>query len=195
MMLDRGLRLVRQLKSSIAADYASIRHYRAKYHGEYIPARRLPVDLVQKIGLQLMASVRLMQSLNAAQVPLLPQVVSRLIRHAYGADIHWRAAIEPGVCVVHGTGLVVSHAARVAPGCILFQHVTLGEGIHPETREVGAPRLGTDVHVGPGATLIGPIEIGDRTKIMANAVVTRSVPPDSLVRPAEAEVIPRGSKT
>jgi serine O-acetyltransferase len=142
----------------------------------------------------MMASVRLMQSLEAAQIPLLPQVVSRLIRHFYGAEIHWRAAIAPGVSLIHGTGLVVSHSAHVAPGCILFQHVTLGEGIHPETRQVGAPRLGLDVHVGPGATLIGPIEIGDRTKIMAGAVVTRSVPPDSLVRPAEAVVTRRDPK-
>jgi len=194
-MFERGLCLYRQLKSSVVADYDSIRRYRAKYHGEEIPAQRLPLDLVQKIGLQLMASVRLMQSLDALEIPLLPQIVSRLIRHAYGAEIHWRAAIAPGVCVVHGTGLVVSHAARVAPGCILFQHVTLGEGIHPETRQVGAPSLGVDVHVGPGATLIGPIEIGDRTKIMANAVVTRSVPADSLVRPAEAVVTRREPRT
>ena len=187
-MLARRLSFYRQLKSSIVADYDSIRRYRAKYHGEHIPARRLPLDLVRKIGLQMMASVRLMQTLEAARVPLLPQVVSRLIRHVYGAEIHWRAGISPGVLVIHGTGLVVSHAARIAPGCILFQHVTLGEGIHPETRKVGAPSLGIDVHVGPGATLLGPIEIGDRTKIMAGAVVTRSVPADSLVRPAEAVI-------
>jgi len=194
-MLGRGLHLYRRLRSSIAADYASIRHYRAKYHGEEIPSRQLPLDLVRKVGFQMMASVRLMQALDALEIPLLPQVVSRLIRHAYGAEIHWRARIAPGVCVVHGTGLVVSHAASVAPGCILFQHVTLGEGIHPETRAVGAPSLGSNVHVGPGATLIGPIQIGDRTKIMANAVVTRSVPPDSLVRPAEPVVSRREPRT
>ena len=194
-MLGRGLSFIRQFTSSVVADYDSIRRYQAKYHGERIPAHRLPVDLARKIGLQMLASVRLMQSLDAAGVPLLPQVLSRLIRHVYGAEIHWRAAISPGVSLVHGTGLVVSHSARVAPGCILFQHVTLGEGIHPETREVGAPSLGADVHVGPGATLIGPIEIGERSKIMAGAVVTRSVPPNSLVRPAEALVSARQSRS
>lgn len=181
----------REIAAAIVADYASVRHYRAKYHGEQIPAHRLPVDLARKIGLQMMAAVRLMQGLDGAGIPLLPQVLSRLIRHVYGAEIHWRAAISPGVSLVHGTGLVVGHGARVSPGCILFQHVTLGEGVHPDTRQVGYPSLGLDVHVGPGATLIGPIEIGDRSKIMAGAVVTRSVPPDSLVRPAEPLVIPR----
>jgi serine acetyltransferase len=40
--------------------------------------------------------------------------------------------------------------------------------------------------------LIGPITVGDGTKIMAGAVLTRSVPPNSLVKPAEAEVTVRG---
>ena len=194
-MLERSLGFYRKFVGAVIADYDSVRHYQAKYHGQNIPAYRLPFDLARKIGLQMMASVRLMQSLDSAKVPLLPQVLSRLIRHVYGAEIHWRAEISPGVSLIHGTGLVVSHAARVGPGCILFQNVTLGEGLHPETRKVGAPSLGLDVHVGPGATLIGPIEIGDRTKIMAGAVVTRSVPADSLVRPAEPVVTPRKSPT
>ena len=61
----------------------------------------------------------------------------------------------------------------VGEGCILFHNVTLGEGVDPETRETGAPTLGRDVHVGPGATLLGPIHVGDGTKIMAGAVLTR----------------------
>jgi serine acetyltransferase len=51
--------------------------------------------------------------------------------------------------------------------------------------------LGRDVHVGPGATLLGPIHVGDRTKIMAGAVLTKSVPPDSLVKPADSIVTTR----
>jgi serine O-acetyltransferase len=123
----------------------------------------------------------------------LPQVTSRLIRHAYGAEVHWKSRIEPGVSIVHGCGLVISHAATIGEGCLLFQNVTLGESVDPKTRQVGAPTLGRDVHIGPGATLLGPISIGDRSKIMAGAVVTCSVPPDSLVRPAEATITKRRS--
>ena len=73
-----------------------------------------------------------------------------------------------------GNGIVLSHAARVDSGCILFHNVTLGEGIDPETREVGAPHLEEDVHVGPGATLLGPITVGAGTKIQAGAVLTQT---------------------
>jgi serine O-acetyltransferase len=189
-MLEQ-LQAAKQLVRSVVADYDSTRRYRGKYHNEQIPMKRLPVDLVRKVGLQMLASIRLMQSLDAARVPLLPQIVSRLIRHAYGAEIHWKAAIEPGVSIVHGVGLVISHRARVEPGCILFQNVTLGEGIDPVTRISGAPHLARDVHVGPGATLIGPIHIGEGTKIMAGSVVTRSVPAGSIVRPADVTIAAR----
>jgi serine acetyltransferase len=182
---------LRALATSVVADYNSTRRYRAKYHNDQISLYRLPVDLVRKIGLQTLAWVRVMQSADAAGVPLVPQVVSRFIRHAYGAEIHWKAELAPGISIVHGTGVVVGHRVRVAPGCILFQHCTLGEGIDPVTREIGSPTLGEDVHVGPGATLLGPIHVGARTKVMAGAVLTKSVPPDSLVRPAESIVTVR----
>jgi serine acetyltransferase len=54
-------------------------------------------------------------------------------------------------------------------------------GMHPDTRQQGAPTLQARVHVAPGATLLGPITIGEGSKIMPNVVVTRDVPPGSVV--------------
>ncbi len=173
---------------AVRADYASVRRYRERYHGEGSAPGRLATDLVRKVGFQMLAWVRLMQALHHRRVPLAPMLVSRLIRHLYGAEIHWAARIEPGVSIVHGTGLVVSHAARVEPGCILFQGVTLGENIDPETGVVGAPHLERDVHVGPNAVLLGPIVVGARTKVAACALLMQSVPEASRVLPAPAQV-------
>lgn len=178
--------------SSVRADFGSMQRYRAKYHNEVVPLSRLPADLVKKIGLQMMVATRTMRLLEELHVPLGGQIASRVIRHLYGAEIHWKTQVADGVSIVHGTGLVLSHRAKVGPGCILFQNVTLGEGRDPETGESGAPTLGRDVHIGPGATLLGPITVGDGTKIMAGAVLTHSVPPNSLVRPVEAQVSVRG---
>jgi serine O-acetyltransferase len=122
---------------------------------------------------------------------LAAKVVSRLLRFHYGSDIHWDAELEPGVMVVHGMGLAISHAAHVGPGCILFQNVTLGMGIDPVTRKRGAPVLEANVQVGPGATLLGPITVGKGSKVMANAVVTQSIPPGSLVQSPEPRVVER----
>jgi serine acetyltransferase/GT2 family glycosyltransferase len=177
--------------AAVRADYDATRRHRLKYHGEEIPQSRLWLDLFRKMGFQMLAMYRLMRFFREARVPLAPQIVSRFIRHAYGAEIHWEARIAPGVSIVHGIGLVLSHAAVVGEGCILFQHVTLGENFDAATGRVGAPRLEADVHVGPGACLLGPITLGERTKVMAGAVLMCSVPADSLVRTPEAQVSTR----
>lgn len=179
---------------SVRADYATVQRYRAKYHGDHRPLIRMPADAITKIGFQMSLAMRTMKFLRDAKIPLLPQVASRLIRHAYGAEVHWNTTIKDGIAIVHGTGLVLSHRATVGEGCILFHNVTLGEGLDPDTGETGAPTLGKDVHVGPGATLLGPIHVGDGSKIMAGAVLTRSVPPGSLVRPADSVVSERASR-
>jgi len=181
----------REMLSAIRADHNSVRSNRLKYHDEVVSSARLPLDLIRRVGFQMLAWYRVMRFLYASGVPVLPMVIARLIRHLYGADIHWRATIEPGVSIVHGNGLVLSHAAHVGTGCILFQNVTLGENLDPQSGIVGAPRLGRQVHVGPVATLIVPIEVGDRSKVAAGAVLMRSVPSGSLVAPPEATVTSR----
>jgi serine O-acetyltransferase len=180
----------RQLRRAVRADHTGMREIRERYptEGSSMQTRGLVGDAVQKIGFQMLIAVRVMRFAKDAHIPFGPQIVSRLIRHLYGAEIHWDANIAEGVSLVHGSGLVISHAATVGPRCILFQGVTLGESIDPITREVGGPTLEADVHVGPGAVLLGPITIGAGTKIMANAVVDRSIPARSIVRSPGIEV-------
>ncbi|GAC1339172.1 MAG: hypothetical protein NVSMB23_07850 [Myxococcales bacterium] len=178
---------------ALAEDQAVMAGYESKYGHNSPSQRHLPADLVQKIGLQIMGGYRLMRALREAGAPLAARIVSRLMRHLHGVDLHWEAELEPGVMIVHGMGIAVSHAARVGRGCILFQNVTLGMGIDPVTRKSGAPTLGRDVHVGPGATLLGPITVGAGSKVMAGAILTQSVPPGSLVETPPPDVRPRVS--
>jgi serine O-acetyltransferase len=183
-----------QFVGAVRADYSSVQANRAKYHQEKISLARLPVDFVRKIGFQTLTVVRLMQLCRDLGVPVAPMVLSRALRHLYGAEIHWDARIAPGVSIVHGVGLVISHAATVGENCILFHNVTLGEGLDKETKKRGAPTLKARVHVGPGATLLGPIVVGEGSKIGAGAVLDHSVPPNSLVMPQAAKVVSRPAR-
>jgi serine O-acetyltransferase len=88
----------------------------------------------------------------------------------------------------------VSRAARVERGAILFQNVTLGMSLDPVTRMAGAPTVGADVHVGAGATIVGPVTLGARSKITANCFVRSSVPPDSIVEAPAPAVSARSSQ-
>ena len=135
-----------------------------------------------------MVAIRWMRLLRDLRVPLGAKITSRFIRHLYGSDIHWDAELAPGVLLVHGFGLAISHAARVGPGCILFQNVCLGMGVDAASRQTGAPTLEAGVHVGPGATLLGPITVGASSKLMAGVTVTTSVPPSSVVEAVVPQV-------
>jgi serine O-acetyltransferase len=184
-----------EFRTTVRADHEAMRSTRERYptEGTSMQSHGVLGDVVHNIGFQMLVAIRIMRLVRDAGIPFGAQLVSRLIRHVYGAEIHWNATLAPGVTIVHGNGLVVSHGSVVGPGCILFQHVTLGESIDPLSRRVGAPTLDDNVHVGPGAVLLGPIHVGGRTKIMANSVVDRSVPAGSVVRVAAPEVAPRGA--
>lgn len=185
---------VAHLVESVREDHALAHRNGVKYGGKPDRVEPLPGALVQKVGLQMMAAYRLMRLFSGAGIPLLPRVMSRVIRHAYGADIHWDAEFAPGVMVVHGMGMAVSYAARVGRGVVLSHNVTLGLGTHPETRESGGPTIEDDVVLGPGVTILGPITVGARSKIMPGCLVVRSVPPDSLVEAPIPAVTPRGAR-
>ena len=179
--------------SGVRADYSAIVRNADSADREWVSSPNLRRDLVKKVGLQMMAVYRLMRFAFDAGHPLVAQILSRCIRHLYGSDIHWEADLAPGVMLVHGMGLAISPLARVEPGVILYQHVTLGLGAHPVTRESGAPLIERDVQIGAGATIVGPIVIGARSRISAGCVIRDSVPPDSLVSMPEP-VVRRSSR-
>ncbi|MCC7053605.1 MAG: hypothetical protein IT355_10070 [Gemmatimonadaceae bacterium] len=176
------------LVRGVRADHAALLRGDERYGHRAGGGSSLVLDAVRRIGFQMMIAYRWMRFFRAIGLVPVAMVISRLIRHLYAAEIHWGADLAPGVAIVHGTALVLSREARVGSGCILFQSVTLGVSIDPVTREVGGPTLEDDVHVGPGAALLGPITIGRGTKIMANAVVMNSVPANSVVEIASATI-------
>jgi serine acetyltransferase/GT2 family glycosyltransferase len=188
----------RALTEGIREDHRIIRFYAEKYDerddadAETASALGVVGDAVKKIGFQLMIAYRVMRFFRQSGVGLAAQFMSRSIRHAFASDVHWDAELEPGVMVVHGFGLAVSYAARVRHGCILFQNVTLGFGPDADrAKPPGAPLLEKNVHVGIGATLFGPIVVGEATKIMAGCVLARSVPARSIVEAPVPHVSPR----
>ena len=156
------------------------------------PMRRsLLKDSVEKIGMQMAIGVRAMAFFRDARLPLLAKVVSRSMRHLYGADISWEARFDPGVMFIHGTGLAISRAAQIGSRCVLGHNVTLGSGRDAKTGEEGAPTIEENVRIGNNVTLFGPITIGAGSKILPGVVLSESVPKGSMVEPPPPIVSPR----
>ena len=77
-----------------------------------------------------------------------------------------------GLAIVHVGTIVVSPKVKIGANCRIHVCVNIGDAI--AKGQDGAPILGNNVYIGPGAKLFGPIEIGDNTAIGANAVVNAS---------------------
>ena len=110
-----------------------------------------------------------------------------------GFDFHPHCDIGGGLLLMHPTGASISGRA----GRDLTLSPLGGLGMTPDPRDVGAgpghPLVGDGVIIGPHAGALGPVLVGDRVRIAAGSVVSRDVPPDLLVEPAETPVqLPRG---
>jgi len=88
----------------------------------------------------------------------------------------------PGLCLVHRGTVVVSPLAKVGANCRIHPSTSIGD-------YNGAPTLGDNVYIGPGAKLYGPVTIGDNVAVGANAVVNTSFPADCTVGGVPARIL------
>lgn len=163
-------------------------------------ARRatLPVvlfALVASRGVQVAALHRCAHSLHLHGLGALALIFQRVSQIVFGADIDVRARIGPGLVLRHPVGIVVGRDAVLGHRVRLFQNVTLGNRMSGSaSRPDGMPVLEDDVHVFAGGVALGPITIGARSVIGANAVVTRSCPPDSRITAPAPHVTTRDAR-
>lgn len=102
-----------------------------------------------------------------------------------GKDVH----LGHGVWFIHPLGIVIGGTTRVGNRVRFFGNNTLGQA-----KEDGYPTIEDDVWVGAGARILGPITVGARSTIGANAVVLRDVPPDSVAVGIPARILPKKSQ-
>ena len=130
-------------------------------------------------GVQALLAHRVCHALHAAGVPLLPRFIAYMTTAVTGVEIHPAARIGRGLFIDHGVGVVIGETAEVGNDVTIYQGVTLGgTGFARGKRH---PTVGNEVMIGAGSALLGPIVIGDRSKIGANSVVIHDVPPNSTV--------------
>jgi serine O-acetyltransferase len=130
-------------------------------------------------GVQAILSHRICHALHQAGVPLVPRVLANVTRVATGIEIHPAAKIGRGLFIDHGSGVVIGETAEVGDHVTMYQGVTLGgTGFAQGKRH---PTVGDEVMIGAGSKLLGPIDVGAKSKIGANSVVIHDVPANSTV--------------
>lgn len=130
-------------------------------------------------GVQALLSHRVAHTLRDAGVSLVPGLISNVTRVATGVEIHPAARVGAALFIDHGAGVVIGETAEIGENVTLYQGVTLGgTGFARGKRH---PTVGDDVVIGSGSKLLGPIEVGEGSKIGANSVVIHDVPARSTV--------------
>ena len=130
-------------------------------------------------GVQALLVHRISHAMDQAGVPLAPRVLANFTKVLTGVEIHPAAQIGRGLFIDHGAGVVIGETAEVGDDVTVYQGVTLGgTGFARGKRH---PTIGHEVMIGSGAKLLGPIEVGARSKIGANSVVIHDVPENSTV--------------
>lgn len=116
------------------------------------------------------------------------KILYKLVQIVAGIELPCEVPVGRGLVIEHAGGIVVSGFARFGERCRIRNGVVIGLA---RVDEPGAPQLGDDVDVGAGAKLLGPIRIGNRVCIGANAVVLCDVPDDHVAVGVPAVVKPR----
>ena len=105
-------------------------------------------------------------------------ILDFMIQALWGIEIPRGAKIGPGLYIGHYGGITVSSRAVIGRDCNVSQNITLG--VSGAGTKRGAPSIGDNVYIGPGARLFGNITIGNNVKIGANAVIHKDLPDNAI---------------
>lgn len=120
-----------------------------------------------------------------AKSKILKKAAGNLLETFYCCEINC-TEIDPGVLFAHHARGCTIIAAKICANVVIFQNVTIGSNmkynkVSREWEQAGNPIIGKNVVIADGAKVLGPIVIGEDSVIGAGAIVTKDIPPNSVV--------------
>ena len=130
---------------------------------------------------------------------LIARIISQTVRFFTGIEIHPGAKLGKNLFIDHGMGVVIGETSEVGDNVTIYHAVTLG-GSSPsidsekQRHEKRHPTIGHDVVIGSGAQIIGPVKVGNNSRIAANAVVVKDVPENATMVGIPAKAVKLDNK-
>jgi serine O-acetyltransferase len=154
------------------------------------PAARSTLELfVAYPGLHAIWAHRVEHWLWQHGLKLIARWGSHTTRFFTGIEIHPGAVIGDGFFIDHGMGVVIGETAEIGNNVTMYHGVTLGGTSLAHGKR--HPTIEDNVVIGAGAKVLGAIIVGSNSRIGANAVVVKSVPPESVVVGVPGQVVHR----
>ncbi len=168
--------MFRDLKETVAA-------YKARD-----PAARSSIEIILLYpGLRATMAHKRANYFYRHNMKLIARWISQRSRKKTGIEIHPGATIGRRFVIDHGMGIVIGETAEIGDDVLIYQGVTLG-GTGKDTGK-RHPTIGDNVLIGSGAKVLGPFKVGDNSRIAANAVVLKEVPPNSTAVGVPARIV------
>ncbi|MDQ6595000.1 serine O-acetyltransferase EpsC [Bacillus salipaludis] len=146
-------------------------------------------------GVQAIVIHRLAHLLWNHRLKPLARFITMLSRSFTGIEIEPGAKLSKTVTISHGMGVVIGGDSIIKDNVVIRQNVTLGAKDDKNTDGYRYhPTIDNNVSIGAGTVILGPITVGEHSIIGANSVVTKDVPPYSVVAGAPARVIKMRNK-
>ena len=167
--------------------FNNLRETIAAYQARDPAARSWLEILLLYPGIKAVRSHRLAHWCYRHDLKFLARAISQRSRRRTGIEIHPGATIGRRLVIDHGMGIVIGETAEIGDDCLIYHGVTLGG----TGKDVGKrhPTIGNNVLIGTGAKVLGPIRVGDNSRIAANSVVLKEIPEDSTAVGIPARVV------
>ena len=164
------------------------------------PAAKSKLSLILTYpGVKAVFFHRVANFFSTAKFHLIARIISQFSRFLTGIEIHPNAKIGKNLFIDHGMGVVIGETSEIGDDVTIYHAVTLG-GISPsvdserQRHEKRHPTIGDNVVIGSGAQIIGPVKVGNGSRIAANAVVVNDVPNDATMVGVPAKIIKTSNK-
>ncbi|WP_027631612.1 serine O-acetyltransferase EpsC [Clostridium hydrogeniformans] len=156
------------------------------------PAARSIYEVLLYPSLHAIINHRISRFFYKKRLYFLARLISQIGRFITGIEIHPGATIGRRLFIDHGMGVVIGETAEIGDDVTIYHGVTLGgtgkdKGKRHPTVESGAI-------IGAGAKVLGPIVIGENSKIGSNSVVLRDVPSYTTAVGIPAKIIYKSRK-
>jgi len=115
---------------------------------------------------------------------ILKNIARNLLEKLYCCEINCMEIDESILFAHHARGCTII-ASKICENVVILQNVTIGSNLKynknkKEWENVGNPIICKNVIIADGAKIYGPIIIGENTVISAGAIITKSIPANSI---------------
>ncbi len=149
-------------------------------------SRTLRATVLQSDAYRILLLQRWRELMQQNHIPLAGHFLRMTQTAMFGIEISNQARLGHGVNFTHPVGIVIGGNSVVGDRVIFYGNNTLGT-----VDNRGYPHVEDDVIIGAGARILGPVRVGARSIVGANAVVVDDVPPDSIAAGVPAKSRPK----